>query len=334
MSNFWHVLSIIGPECRPSSGCKCASSTPVHRWFLRLAPFALASVTFGTFAVPAQAQRASSGAQGAPAPEPEPEPEPGNVLPPNHDAVFEATTAQRTALLNNIPPVTDAMLQHPPDGDWLTWRRAYNSLGYSPLRQIDSTNVHTLRGAWSWALPVSRDEIAPLVHDGIIFIKSANTIQALDGRTGDPLWQYVRPLPASLHDGSSAIVRNLAIYQDMLFAPTTDGHIVALNVKTGGVVWDQQVLGPKEIAHHLELDGGPIVAKGKVMTGASGCNTYPGGCFIVGLDAHTGNEVWRFHTIARPGQPGGDSWNGAPVDQRFGASVWTSGSYDPDLNLV
>ena len=70
------------------------------------------------------------------------------------------------------------------------------------------------------------------------------------------------------------------------------------------------------------------------MMGASGCNTYPGGCFIVGLDAHTGNEVWRFHTIARPGQPGGDSWNGAPVDQRFGASVWTSGSYDPDLNLV
>ncbi len=237
-------------------------------------------------------------------------------------------------MLNNTTPVTDDMLRHPPDGDWLTWRRTYDSLGYSPLRQIDGKNVRNLREAWAWTLPVSRNEMAPLVHEGIIFIKSANTIQALDGRTGDLLWQYVRPLPASLHDGSSAIVRNLAIYQDMLYAPTADGHIVALNVKTGALVWDQQVLGPQEIAHHLELDGGPIVAKGKVMMGASGCNTYPGGCFIVGLDAHSGNEVWRFNTIARPGQPGGDSWNGAPVDQRFGASVWTSGSYDPDLNLV
>jgi len=285
-------------------------------------------MTFGAIEVRAQAQRSSSGAQGAPAPEP------GNVLPPNHDAAFNATTARRAALLNNIAPVTDDMLRHPSDGDWLTWRRTYDSLGYSPLHQIDANNVGNLREAWAWTLPTGRNEIAPLVHDGIIFIKSANTIQALNGRTGDLLWQYVRPLPASLHGGSSAIVRNLAIYQDILYAPTADGHIVALNVKTGAPLWDQQVLGPKEIAHHLELDGGPIVAKGKVMMGASGCNTYPGGCFIVGLDAHSGKETWRFHTIARPGQPGGDSWNGAPVEQRFGASVWTSGSYDPDLNLV
>jgi len=82
------------------------------------------------------------------------------------------------------------------------------------------------------------------------------------------------------------------------------------------------------------LDSGPIVATGKVMIGASGCNTYPGGCFIVGLDANDGAEAWRFDTIARPGQPGGDSWNGAPVSQRFGESVWTSGSYDPALNLA
>ena len=190
-------------------------------------------------------------------------PEPGNILPANHDAVFDATIARRKALLDNIAPVTDDMLRHPPDGDWLTWRRTYNSLGYSPLHQIDSTNVHNLREAWAWLLPVGRDEIAPLVHDGIIFIKSANTIQALDGRTGDLLWQYVRPLPASLHNGSSAIVRNLAIYQDMLYAPTADGHIVALNVKTGALVWDQQVLGPQEIAHHLELDGGPSSPKAR-----------------------------------------------------------------------
>jgi alcohol dehydrogenase (cytochrome c) len=261
-------------------------------------------------------------------------PEPGNVLPANHDALYTSTMGRRKRLLESITPVTAQMLRHPEDGDWLTWRRSYYSLGFSPLRQVNRSNVRSLREAWAWVLPASPDEITPLVHDGIIFIKSANTVQALDGKTGDLLWQYVRPLPAALHNGSSNIVKSLAIYKNLLFAPTTDGHIVALNVQTGAVVWDHQVLGPEEMAHHLRLDGAPIVAKGVVIMGASGCNTYPGGCFIVGLDAKNGAEAWRFHTIARPGQPGGDSWNGAPVDQRFGGSVWTSGSFDPDLNLV
>ena len=93
-------------------------------------------------------------------------------------------------------------------------------------------------------------------------------------------------------------------------------------------------LGPPEVAHRLRLDGGPVAVKGKIIVGASGCNTYRGGCFIVALDVKTGDEVWRFNAIARPGQPGGDSWNGAPVDQRYGGSVWTSGSYDPATNLL
>jgi alcohol dehydrogenase (cytochrome c) len=261
-------------------------------------------------------------------------PEPGNVLPANHDARYAAVIAHRKQVLDSITPVTDQMLRNPADGDWLTWRRTYSSMGFSPLRQIDRANVRNLGEAWAWVLPASRNEITPLVHDGVLFIKSANTVQALDGRTGDLLWQYVRPLPAALHNGSGNIVKNLAIYQNLLYAPTADGHMVALDVKTGAVVWDQAVLGPEEVAHNLRLDSGPLVAQGKVIIGVSGCNTYPGGCFIVGLDALNGSEAWRFNTIARPGQPGGDSWNGAPVNQRFGGSVWTSGSYDPDLNLV
>jgi PQQ-dependent dehydrogenase (methanol/ethanol family) len=324
MTNVRRALLIFGSEYQPSSGNRHASTTPAQKCLLRLAPLALAVVAFGVAGAPVRAQLSRKAT----------EPEPGNILPANHDAVFNATIAKRKSLLDRITPVTADMLEHPADGDWLTWRRSYSSLGYSPLRQIGADNVHSLREAWAWVLPASADEITPLVHDGIIFIKSANTVQALDGKTGDLLWQYVRSLPASFHNGSSSIVKNLAIYQDLLYAPTVDGHVVALNVKTGALVWDQQVLGPPEIADHLRLDGGPIVAKGKVIMGVSGCNNYPGGCFIFGLDASTGTEAWRFHTIARPGQPGGDSWNGAPVDQRFGASVWTSGSYDPKLNMV
>ncbi|MGH9739508.1 MAG: PQQ-binding-like beta-propeller repeat protein [Candidatus Acidiferrales bacterium] len=257
-----------------------------------------------------------------------------------HDAIYQAAMARRAAELQNLTPVTDAMLQHPPDADWLTWRRTYSSLGYSPLNQIKRSNVRALHLGWSRALPPSANEITPLVHDGVVFIESGATIEALDGATGDLLWQYVRQLPDVLLNGSDSTMRGMAIYQDDLYAPTADGHVVALNIKTGKRVWDHEVVVPVEGVyahsnHDFRLDGAPIVARGKVMIGVSLGITNPvGGCFIVGLDAQTGHEDWRFHTIPRPGQPGGNSWNGAPVDQRFGASVWTSGSYDPKRNLV
>ncbi len=258
----------------------------------------------------------------------------------NRDATYNAVMARRAAELERIAPVTDSVLQHPPDADWLMWRRTYSDLGFSPLEQIKKANVNDLRLAWSRALPLSADEITPLVHDGVVFIESGNTVEALDGAKGDLLWQYVRPLGDQLVSGRESAMRGIAIYQDKLYAPTADGHVIALHVKTGKLVWDHQVVVPLTgvYAHSnrdFRLDGAPIVARGKVMIGVSlGIMNPRGGCFIVGLDAQTGDEVWRFNTIARPGEPGGDSWNGAPVDQRFGASVWTGGSYDPKLNLV
>jgi alcohol dehydrogenase (cytochrome c) len=251
-----------------------------------------------------------------------------------HDAVYKAAIADRQNKLDKLPPVTDEMLRHPSDGDWLNWRRDYASLGFSPLRQIDKANVGNLSAAWSWSLAASPNEITPLVYDGVIFIKSANRVQALDGATGDLLWEYVRPLPEGRTSSAGEIVRNIAIYQDKLFIPTADDHMIALQVKSGKVLWERQVVDPDGIAAHVNLDGGPIVAKGKVIMGASSCSKYKGGCFIVGLDAQTGAELWRFNTIARPGHPGGESWNGAPVNERYGAAVWTSGSYDPNLNQV
>jgi alcohol dehydrogenase (cytochrome c) len=258
----------------------------------------------------------------------------------NRDATYKAGMARRATELEKITPVTDEMLQHPPDGDWLIWRRTFSGLGYSRLGQINKSNVNNLRLSWSRALTLSADEITPLVHDGVIFIESANAIEALDGATGDLLWQYIRPLPEPMLNGRDSVVRGLAIYRDKIYAPTADGHIVALDVKSGKPIWDHQVIVPQtgvyaRSNHDFRLDGAPIVAKGKVIMGVSLGITNPGGgCFIVGLDAQTGDEVWRFNTIAHPGEPGGDSWNGAPTDQRFGASVWTAGSYDPKLNLV
>jgi alcohol dehydrogenase (cytochrome c) len=106
-------------------------------------------------------------------------------------------------------------------------------------------------------------------------------------------------------------------------------HVVALDVRTGAVVWDTPIAAENS---GFGLSGGPLVARGKVMQGING--QAPGGAYIVGLDAESGEESWRFYSIARPGDPGGDSWNGLPLEKRTGGSVWTAGSYDPERNLA
>ena len=258
------------------------------------------------------------------------------------DPGLEQAKASRLAPLARLAPVTDAMLRKPSDADWLMWRRTYQTLGFSPLRQINKATVRSLASAWSWSLPASQNEITPLVHDGVMFVQSGDTVQALSAAGGDLLWQYVRALPEGGTDPRITRVKTMAIYQDRLFAAFVDGHVVALDLKTGKVGWDHAVLSDADatnkgradgVSYHL--DGGPIVARGKVILGVSlGTDTPKGGCFILALDASDGSEVWRFHTVAQPGGPGGDTWNGAPGNERFGGGVWTAGSYDPDLNLV
>ena len=267
------------------------------------------------------------------------EPPPPMIAPvPKHenDPQYIAAVKARESKLSALTPVTGAMLDHPRASDWLVWRRTYDAQGFSPLRQINRSNVKHLRVAWSWTLPQSTNEITPLVHDGVMFVYSGPAVQALDAASGELLWQYLRTLPEELDNGRRAHAKSLAIYGDKVFAPTADGHIVALDVRTGRLVWDQEVVAKsgRPAAIGWQLSGGPIVAKGKLIIGVSLGVSEGGGCYIVGLDVDNGRESWRFHTIARPGEPGGDTWNGAPFEERFGAGVWTAGSYDPELDLV
>jgi PQQ-dependent dehydrogenase (methanol/ethanol family) len=229
--------------------------------------------------------------------------------------------------LDTITPVTDPMLAKPDAGEWLTWRRTYDDLGFSPLKQINKDNVKTLRVAWSLTLPPGPNEGTPLVHGGVIFVQSyKDNVQALDAATGDELWNYSRKLPENVRP---SVKKNMALYSNKLFLGTSDLHVVALDVKTGDVVWDQAIAN---LGEGWQLTGGPLVTKGKVIQGIGGQGK--GGAYVAGLDSETGKEAWRFHTIARPDEPGGNSWNGVPLDERSGGSVWTAPSYDPDLNLV
>lgn len=247
------------------------------------------------------------------------------------DQKSQEIIAARAAKAASISPVTDAMLLSPPPGDWLMWRRTYDAHGYSPLSQINRGTVENLRAAWAWTLPAATTQVTPLVHDGILYINgTGGRVQALDATNGDLLWEYIRDMPEDTvaKTGRASLHRSFAIYGDKLILGTDDKHVIALDAKTGELVWDT---GFPDSAG-WNISAGPLVVQGKVIQGTYECQA--GGCPVIALDARTGKELWRFYTVAHSGQPGGNSWNGLPDDQRFGASVWTTPSYDPELNLV
>ncbi len=247
--------------------------------------------------------------------------------------IAERLPARLQQRLASLTPVTESMLAAPPDADWLMWRRTFDVAGFSPLRQIDRSNVQRLRQVWTLPLEPSTNEIAPLIHDGVMFVHSGGVVLAVDAASGTPLWKHQRKRASGNFGSQGDRMKSLALLEHTLFVPTPDGHMLALDARSGKELWDHAIEGIKPDTG-LQLSSGPLVARGVVIIGASlGLNS-KGGSFIVGLDAATGRERWRFNTIARPGTPGGDSWNDAPAMERFGGGVWTIGSYDPQLQLV
>lgn len=223
------------------------------------------------------------------------------------------------------------MLAQPSADDWLSWRRTLDGWGYSPLSQINRESVGRLRLAWSWALEPGAAQVTPLVHDGVMYVANpGNVVQALDARTGDLRWEYRRPLDDQRRQ--SAQTRSLAVYDDLIFLNTVDAHVVALDARTGEVRWDTAVAAP---GAGFTFTSGSVVADGVVVAGLTGCSRFDEyTCDIVGLDARSGRELWRRATVARPGEPGGDTWGALPLTFRAGGDAWMVGSYDPLLKLV
>jgi len=235
------------------------------------------------------------------------------------------------SILDDYRPIDEKMLLDPPASDWLMWRNRYDLSGHSPLTSINRDNVAGLNEAWSVSLSQGGNMTTPLVHDGIMFIADTNNILlALDARNGQELWRYQ-------HESENLDGRRqgIALFGETVFVPHNDLDMVALNVRTGAVEWESAITTPLENAQggYYALRGAPMIANGMVIQGVTATMMSQGG-FIVGLDAETGAERWRFHTVARPDGPGGNSWNNLPLEARSGGSVWNSGSYDAELDLV
>ena len=234
--------------------------------------------------------------------------------------------------VKNYVPVTDEMLRNPPPGDWLMARRNYQGWSYSPLTEITRANVKDLKLAWVWAMNenAGANQNMPVVHNGIMYlVNPGNVVQALDGRTGDLIWEHRLGPDSQVGMGS---MRNSAIFEDKFITATTDGRLVALDAKNGRKIWESPLGGP---GASYSTTSGPIVAKGKVIQGLQGCDRYgPVRCYISAWDVNTGAPAWKFYTIAQSGEAGGDSWGKIADDFRKGGETWIAGSYDPDLNLT
>jgi len=208
--------------------------------------------------------------------------------------------------------------------DWLTYAGDYAAHCHSPLTQITRANVTSLVAAWVYHVDgATHLEATPLVYDGIMYVTNSNEVHALDARTGRPIWKY--------HDEQakrSDVNRGVAILGDSVFFATSDAHLVALNRKTGGGLWDREFADTSRGAFATLA---PMAVK-RVIVGISGGDTGVRG-FIAALSAATGEELWRFWTVPAKGEPGAETW-GELGPEWGGAATWLNGTYDPELNVL
>ena len=219
-------------------------------------------------------------------------------------------------------PLTDQALRNPAPGDWPMLRRDYAASSYSPLKQVTAANAHRLQLAWIWPMREGgTNQPSPLAYRGAIYLNNTGGIvQALDARDGSLIWEH--------HLKDNVAMRGMALYDDKLFVQS-NGHLIALNAATGELAWDVKMPDGRNSS------SGPLVAAGLVIEGMGGCQTYgEQKCFISAYDARTGEQKWRFVTIATSDQPGGDSWGNLPDLYRAGGETWITGSYDAELGLT
>ena len=251
--------------------------------------------------------------------------------PPAPPLLSSPTGLTITGEVKNYTPVTNQMLANPNPADWLMVRGNYQAWSYSPLTQVTRDNIKELRLAWVWNMAEGgASQPAPVVHQGTIYINnSGNVVQALDGRTGQLIWENRLGPEAT---ATSRATRNLGLFDDKVFLATTDARMVALDARTGRKVWETRIA---DNSKGFGNTSGPMVIRGKVVQGLTGCDRYgEEKCFISAYDAGSGKQLWKFNTVPRGDQAGGATWGKLPNLFRAGGETWITGSYDPELNLT
>jgi len=214
---------------------------------------------------------------------------------------------------------------------WLTFGGNYSNHRYSPLTQINPQNVNRLQPQWTFQTgTLGNFESTTIVRDNILYVTGPQNVNwAIDARSGRQIWRYRRELPPNLTACCGLVNHGFAILGDKLFMVTLDAHLLALDAKTGAIVWDATM---EDYKNGYASTLTPLVVKDKVIVGIAG-GEYGIRGFIDAYDVNTGKRAWRFYTIPGPGEPGHNTWAGDSW-KIGGTGVWTTGAYDPEQNLV
>jgi alcohol dehydrogenase (cytochrome c) len=214
-----------------------------------------------------------------------------------------------------------------------TQSMGYDRKSYSPLNQINKTNVKRLVPVWSASLMNDLGELAaPTVYNGVMYAINGKWTFAIDVETGRQIWRTPVELEPGTGTQHAPINRGAAtIYNGKVFRVTIDNHVLALDMKTGKQIWNQKFADAREGYYATSA---PIVANGVLISGMAGGESTTRG-FLDGWDPDTGKKLWRRYTIPAPGEPGSETWpKNSDAWMHGGAPTWRSGSYDPQLDLV
>ena len=215
--------------------------------------------------------------------------------------------------------------------NWLSYSGSLSNQRYTRLTEITPANVKDLRLQWVWqARSLEKFEATPLAVDGVLYtVQAPNDVVALDAATGRVFWTFpYQPAPEA-RTCCGRVNRGLAMLGDTLFMGTIDAHLLAIDARSGQLLWDTTVASARE---RYSITMSPLVANDKVIVGTAGGDMGIRG-IIAAFDVKTGREVWRFHTIPGPGEPGNETWSGSSW-MTGGAGVWNAGAYDPETNLT
>ncbi len=215
--------------------------------------------------------------------------------------------------------------------NWLTYSGEYSGWRYSKLDQVNTRNVQHLKAEWVFQTgALGSFETTALVIDGILYgTGQESRAFAVDARTGRAIWRYQRRLPERIQPCCGLVNRGLAALGNKVFLATLDAHLVALDSKTGNVIWDVEAADYRT-ANVFTV--APLLVKDKVVIGVSG-GEYGVRGFVDAYEAETGKRAWRFYTVPGPGEPGNETWEGDSW-KTGGAPAWITGAFDPELNLI
>ncbi len=266
-------------------------------------------------------------------------PEPGSSMPPIHAS--ESERKNLVAWLSRLTGITEGPAKaaavppqspSPNPGDWPTYNGVPGGNRFSPLRQIDTSNVSKLQAQWIYPIQYQPLEMTPLVVDGIMYVTGPNQVAALDGQSGREIWRYSRPrTPSGVIAGDAALGANrgAAISADRILFNTDNAHMICLNRFTGALLWD--VIMPEQ-PEHYGATAAPLVVNDLVISGVAGGDEGIHG-FIAAYRIATGELAWRFRVVPKDGPPaGGSTWLTGTYDPETGLLYWPTGNPYPDTD--